>query len=815
MITKSDNVFVLSTKNTTYAFAALESGHLEHLYYGRKIESVLPRSLFEKHAFVPGTTNQYSPDFQKASLEDMNLEISSLGKGDIREPFVEILHADGSFTCDFLFQKAEISEGKQEMKTLPGSYGTEPHEEEGYAEPVGGIPERLCITLSDDQYGLLLELDYYVYAWCDVITRCARLINVSDETVRIKRLMSGQLDFDRAGYTLSTFTGAWGREMNRSDIPLQAGKYVNSSLTGCSSNRANPFVMLHPFGTTEDTGDVWGMNLIYSGNHAEVAEVTAHGKTRVVWGMNPECFLWELPSGRMFEAPEAVMSFSHQGFNGMSHHFHDFILEHIVRGKWKKKERPILLNSWEAAYFDINEAKLLKLAKAAKQAGIELFVMDDGWFGERNDDTTSLGDWTENRKKLPGGVKGLCEKINALGLEFGIWVEPEMVNVKSRLYEAHPEWVLQIPGKPHSEGRNQRILDLGREDVQKYVVRSMAKLFASANISYVKWDMNRTMTDVFSQALPAERQGEVYHRYMMGLYRCLRVLMKKFPDILFEGCASGGNRFDLGMLCFFPQIWGSDNTDAVCRAAIQTGYSYGYPLQCVSAHVSGAPNHQTLRTTPLASRFAVAMFGSFGYELNLCDLGSEEKEAVRKQVELYKENRKLFTHGHFYRGRSFGGGSFAREDAGSGMQYGNSFDSGNVTEWTFVSADGKQAVGMLMQKLMTPNCQYQYFIPKGLLEDTLYHFGGQTIKHNIKEFGDLVNTVSPVHIKQDSLLHDLIARFYKMNGESEDYFAYGDSLMYAGVKLSPAFGGTGYDEQVRLFGDFASRIYFINAVELP
>ena len=820
MIKRLEDVFWLCTNETSYVLRVLDTGHLEHLYYGRRVSALLPEkrgsltgaeSLFEKHAFAPGNTNQYDKEHPEFSLEDMNLEMSSYGKGDIREPFVEVCHEDGSFTSDFLFERAEILTGKKEMATLPGSYGSPVHRE-GERE-IGGEPQQLLLVLKDREYDLTLELRYYVYEWCDCITRTASLINESGQVVILKRLMSGQLDFDRAGLVMSTFTGAWAREMNRNEIPLVAGKHVNSSYTGSSSNRANPFVMLYPFGTTEDTGMAYGCNLIYSGNHYEACEVSGYGKTRLVWGINPESFSWQLAPGEAFEAPEAVMTCSHKGFNGMSHHLHDFISEHVIRGQWKRKARPILLNSWEAAYFDISESRLLRLAKAATQVGIELFVMDDGWFAGRNDDTSSLGDWESDRSKLPTGVKGICDKVRGLGLSFGIWVEPEMVNVNSKLYQAHPDWAMQIPGHPHSEGRNQRVLDLSRRDVQDYVIQAMRKVFSSADISYVKWDMNRTMTDVFSQSLSPDRQGEVFHRYMIGFYRCVRTLTEEFPEILFEGCSAGGNRFDLGMLCYFPQIWGSDDTDAICRAGIQNGYSYGYPPQCVSAHVSGVPNHQTLRITPIETRFAVAAFGSFGYECNLCDASAEDREKIKEQIRLYKQWREVFFKGRFYRGRSFTAGSRTASVSGGGMQYGNTYDSGNITEWTVVSEDGASAVSMLLQKLAMPNTQYQYLQWKGLRKDGLYHVTGLPIKHNIKTFGDLVNTVTPVHIRQDSLLHDLAAKFVKMDGETEDYLAYGDSLMYGGIKLAQGFGGTGYDDRVRLFTDFASRLYFARLVE--
>lgn len=795
MIREQGKCFILDTRNTTYCFRILETGHLEHLYYGRRITLEKEEdavALTEKHAFMPGNTNAYDQENTRFSLEDMRLEMSSYGKGDIREPFIEVIHEDGSYTSDFLFEKAEISTGKEEFCTMPGSYDEK------------GEVAHLCITLKDRQYLLGLELHYYVYEDCNVITRSARFINESGAQVKLMRLMSTQMDFDTPDYAFTTFNGAWAREMKRTDMRISAGKHVNASYTGTSSNRANPFVMLSKTDTTQDFGDCYGFNLIYSGNHYEAVEVNGYGKTRFTAGINPQSFCFLIGPGESFEAPEAVMTCSHQGFNGMSGNMHHFVREHIVRGYWKNKIRPVLLNSWEASYFDINERKLLQLAKAGKEAGIELFVMDDGWFGTRDDDTRSLGDWEVNLKKLPGGVKGLADKVEALGLDFGIWVEPEMINVKSRLYESHPDWVLQIPGKPHSEGRNQRILDLTKEEVQDYIIETMSRLFSSAKISYVKWDMNRTVTDYFSQGLPPERQQEVAHRYVMGLYRCMKELTGRFPHILFEGCAAGGNRFDLGILCYFPQIWASDDTDALCRAEIQTGYSYGYPMSVVSAHVSACPNHQTLRCTPLETRFHVACFGICGYECNFCDMKKEELEAIKVQIALYKEWREVLQTGFFYRGRTFGEGE-SRGESCLGQ------NEGNIMEWTCVSRDGKKAVGFFMHKLALPNTQFEYYRAKGLLPGCRYHFYNRPLKYDVREFGDLVNTVSPVHIKQDSLVHHMVAKFVKMDGETEDCYVYGDALMYGGVKLKQSFSGTGYSSEVKHFPDFGSRIYFMEA----
>ena len=805
MIQQNNQIFVLHTANTSYAFHVLPSGQLEHLYYGRKIRVKEPltedsiAALVEKHAFPVGNANVYSSEHKSFSLEDMRLEMSSYGKGDIREPFIEVVHPDGSYSSDFLYDSFSVAVGKEPFETLPGSYDDK------------NEVEHLCITLKDKNADLTLELHYYVYAWCDVITRSARFINHSSEKVTLKRLMSTQLDLNTAEYVLSTFNGAWAREMRRIDTPIVAGKHVNSSYTGTSSNRANPFVMLSKESTTEDAGDCYGCNLIYSGNHYEAVEVNAYGKTRLVSGINPQSFAYILDAGEYFEAPEAVMTYSHEGYNGMSQHMHQFVNEHIIRGPWKKKERPVLLNSWEASYFNIDERKLLNLAKAGKEAGIELFVMDDGWFGNRNDDTSSLGDWNVNLKKLPNGVTGLCQKVNALGLDFGIWVEPEMVNVDSNLYRAHSEWVMEIPGRDHSEGRNQRILDLGQVAVQDYIIEEMSKLFGSCNIAYVKWDMNRIVSDYYAKDLPAERQGEVAHRYVMGLYRCMKTLTERFPQILFEGCSAGGNRFDLGILCYFQQIWSSDDTDALCRAEIQTGYSYGYPMSTVSAHVSACPNHQTLRITPIETRFNVAAFGVLGYECNFCELSKEDLEAIKAQIALYKKWRKTLQYGSFYRGRTMC--DALKANGSRGVASCLTSGVGNLTEWTTVSEDKETAVGFLMQKLAAPNVHFDYYKARGLNPEAEYQFTNRELKCNIKEFGSLVNMISPVHIKQDSLVHNVVAKFVKMDLEKESCSAYGDTLMYNGVHLKQAFGGTGYNDQVRHFQDFCSRIYFMEQVK--
>ena len=771
--------FVLETAHTTYCFRMLPTGQPEQLYYGRKLplqDEAALEAITEKRAFASGTTVSYDAEHPEIVLEDVCLEFSSLGKGDLREPMLELVYPDGSRTSDFVYGSHRIDSEQPSQRPLPGSYAED------------GKAEHLCVVYRDRSAALALETHYYVWPECDCICRRSVLRNDADAPVEIERLLSAQLDLPRKDLSVTSFRGAWAREMGKVTVPLPGGKYTVESRSGSSSNRCNPFFIVHAPDATELNGDCWGFNLIYSGNHYAAVEVSAFGKTRVVSGIQPLGFRWRLSPGEAFETPEAVMSFSPAGFTGLSENMHFFVREHIIRGRWKHKTRPVLLNSWEACYFNISESSLVALAKAGRDIGAELFVMDDGWFGERSDDTHALGDWEVNKKKLPNGLAGLARKIRALGMDFGIWVEPEMVNVQSRLYEAHPDWVMAIPGKAHSEGRNQRILDLSNPAVQDDLIARMTEVFSSAEISYVKWDYNRNFSDVFSPYLPAERQGETAHRYILGLYRIMAALTERFPDILFEGCASGGNRFDLGILSYFPQIWASDDTDALARADIQEGYSYGYPQSCIGAHISSCPNHQTLRDTPLDTRLNVAAFGLLGYEYDLRDISPGKRKKLKTQIDTYKRWRDVLQWGQFYRVRG-----------------------GNDRQWCCVSPDKKRAVGLLLRTLMIPNDPNHIFFARGLDEETVYHFTNIPRPVDVKRFGTLVNAIAPFHIKQDSLVHDVVARVVRMQGETEDVKASGALLMHAGVKLAPAFAATGYDERVRFYPDFFSRLYFMEA----
>ena len=775
MITIKDKLFVLDTDKTTYAFRVMPTGHLEHLYYGRKIRLDSDDGVAEQFEFAPGNSSIYDADNKAFSMEDIKLEISAPGKGDVREPSVELVNTDGSRTSDFVYVSHETSEGKVREEGIPSSYGDD--------------AKVLKVLLKDKENNITLTLIYTIYEECDVITRSCVLRNDGEGDITIDRIMSMHIDFDPGEYSFVTFNGAWTREMNKDIQKVGAARLVCSSSTGASSNRSNPFIILGRGAFDEDFGEVYGFNLIYSGNHYASVEKNPYGKLRLMTGINPQGFTWKLTKGESFASPETVMTYSCSGCNTMSHGMHAFVNEHIVNGAWKDRLRPVLLNSWEASYFNISESKLLRLARKAKQAGIELFVMDDGWFKGRNDDTTSLGDWVPDKKKLPHGIKGICDKVRKLGLDFGIWVEPEMISEDSDLYREHPDWAMKIPGKAHSTGRNQMLLDLTRTDVQDYIIKAMSDVFSSADISYVKWDYNRNFTDVYSASLPAERQGEVAHRYIMGLYRVMSALTRKFPQILFEGCASGGNRFDLGILSYFPQIWASDDTDAYQRGIIQNGYSYGYPQSCYTCHVSDVPNHQTLRKTPLDTRFNVAAFGVCGYECNLCDLGKEEINEIKSQIDFYKKNRRLLQYGVFYRK--------------------SSFDDGNILSWTIASHSKSEAVSMLMQSLAVPNTHLNVLYPRGLSEDVKYRIENRALSYDVRVMGGLINTATPFHVKPDGFIHSMIAKFMKMNYEKESHEMYGDAMMYAGVHLKPKFAALGMNENTRLFPDFGSRIYEI------
>lgn len=775
-------VIHIDTESTSYIIEVIPTGHLAHLYYGRRLRKRGDYSALEHKDDAPyGVMVAVSKDQPKVGLDDRCLEYSGLGKGDFREPAIELEFADGSRTVDFRFESSRTFPGREAIPGLPSAAGDQ------------ADAETTEVTLMDAARGARLVLTYVAYPDCDVIARRATLTNEGSGRIFVRRMMSAQLDFDGGGLSLVTFDGAWADERRKHERRVEPGVFVNDTKTGNSSNRHNPFVMLAADGCGEESGECWASNLVYSGNHAEIVERGARGRVRLLAGINPSGFSWLLEPGESFETPEAALTYSGAGFGGVSAKMRRFVQRHIVRGPWQWRERPVLINNWEATYFDFNRRTLLSMAKRAASLGVELFVLDDGWFGKRDDDTSSLGDWRVDQRKLPGGLGPLADAVNGLGLKFGLWVEPEMVSEDSDLYRAHPEWAVSTPGLDPSPGRNQFVLDLTLPEVRDYVVESMGAVFSSANIEYVKWDMNRDISDAYSKALPPERQGEFHHRYILGLYEVLGSLVARFPDILFESCASGGNRFDLGMLCYMPQAWTSDDTDAWERISIQEGTSYGYPQSTMGAHVSASPNYQTLRASPIETRFNVAAFGLLGYELDPAMLSPFDRKAIKSQIAFYKEHRRLLQFGFLRRGRE-------------------RLDTRKVI-WTVASEDGKRAISGLFQGSAAVSRGHDILRMPGLLPESSYRVAGRRQYINVKAFGNLVNHVLPVKIRGDGVIHTLLSSRYMFEMAEESYEAGGDLLSGFGIRLIQQFSGTGYNDRVRILSDYGSRLYVAEAIE--
>lgn len=633
-------IFHLQTNNSSYVIGLYADKLLLHVFYGKRLEHLMePFAMMDKSAESEFDWNPKCMELgEKFAPCEQTLEFPTFGDGDYRPPMFHGSYGDGSTVTKLYYTGHDIVAGKPELLDLPSAYVESDDE-----------VQTLIITLQDALTGLQAYLYYTVYEKWDVITRSVRYDNCGTEPVILRYVDSAAIDFDRMDFDFVHFYGTWARERQMERRPLFHGDQYVDSTRGATGHCQNPFVCLASRDATEDYGEVYGLNLIYSGNFHSGAYVDTFGKTRLYTGIHPFDFSWKLETNTQFQTPEAVMVYSPEGFSGISHRLHPFIRQRICRGQFRDVRRPVLINNWEATYYDFNEEKLVQIAQKAASVGVELMVLDDGWFGHRDDDHSSLGDWYEHRGRLPGGLEPLAAKINALGMKFGLWFEPEMISENSDLYRIHPDWCLHVQGRRCSEGRHQLILDLSRPEVCQHIVDTLSSLFTRVPIEYVKWDMNRNMTEVGSAAWPAEQQREVAHRYMLGLYGILRTLKQQFPHILMEGCAGGGGRFDLGMLCFFDQIWLSDDTDGVERQYIQHDSSIGYPFGVMGAHVSACPNHQTGRTTPIQTRGYVAMPGQLGYELDLNQLTTAELEQVRQQIQLYKELAPVFHEGTFYR----------------------------------------------------------------------------------------------------------------------------------------------------------------------
>ena len=761
IIDYKDNVFLLNTEETSYMFRIDRHRHLEHIHYGTRVRMEDAEALSMKHKILFGSTVMYDEKDDITTMDSVPQEYGSYGQGDFKEASIEI-EGNGSYTCDFRYQSHEIKEGDVPIEGLPSSYGA---------------AQTLIVHTADEVNGLHLDLYYSVYPKEDVISRRAVLLNRSKNSFTLHKLMSYCLDLFEEDLVMMDFCGAWDKEAHLNERVLKRGTYTIGSRVGFSSAKNNPGFIVRRNNTTESHGKAWGFNLVYSGNHYSSVSKDEYSIHRIQGGISPERFSHILKAGSSFETPEAVLSFSGQGLNHLSHHFHDFINEHIVRSDWKKKERPVLINSWEGFGFNFKKDDLIKkLARNAASLGMELFVLDDGWFGRRNSDKRGLGDYDCNTRKIPGGISSLSSEIHKLGLLFGIWVEPEAINVDSKLYEKHPEYALWEKGRPPFYGRNELLMDLTNPEVRDYIVQNVSKLIDDNKVDYIKWDMNRMMNAV---------SGDYNHEYVKGLYDVLARIFLPRPWVLFESCSSGGNRFDLGMLCYSPQIWASDDTDPIERIDIQKGLSYLYPLSTMGAHVSASPHMQTLRATPLETRFNVSAYGCLGYELDLSLLSRLEKIEVAKQIAFYKAHRHTFQYGRFYRGD--------QED----------YETFEVCE--------DETIITKYRRLVHAVPVYDKLYLHETKEDRMYRIESKPYLHNLRQFGHLINFVSPVKLNADGKIVETLSKIKGMEASIQTYEASGAALK-SGIYLNNLFLGTGYNDDIRIPLDYGSDMYEVKEI---
>ena len=729
--------FHLYNQEISYIIKILDNDQPGQLYYGKRLTHKEDFSHLFEYAMRDMSPYAFEGN-STFSLENIKQEYPTFGCGDMRFPAYEIERENGSHVVEFVYKEHKIYNGKPKLEGLPATYVESDDE-----------AQTLELVLEDTSINTRIVLLYTIYEAFPVIARSVRFECDSDEKITLLSAMSACVDLPDKDYEMIDLAGVWARERHVRRHKLDYGIQSIYSMRGCSSYQFNPFLALARENADEFQGQVYGFSLVYSGNFLAQTEVDNYDTARVLMGIHPNGFKWTLEKGESFQTPEMVMVYSEAGLNGMSQTFHKLYRTRLARGTWRDKVRPILINSWEAFYFDFDAPKLLGLADAAADLGMELFVLDDGWFGKRDDSTSSLGDWYPNEEKLKGTLKELAEKINAKGLKFGLWIEPEMTNKDSDLYRAHPDWLLAEQGKRICHSRTQYVLDFSKKEVREYIGDMLENLLAEVPVSYIKWDMNRTFSEVFSNGNDREYQGKVCHKYILGVYELYERLTSRFPHVLFESCASGGARFDPGMLYYAPQGWTSDDTDAIERLKIQYGTSMVYPVSCMGSHVSASPNHQTNRVTPLETRADVAYFGTFGYELDLLKLGEEDKAEIRRQIAFMKEKRDLIQKGTFYRLKS-------------------PFE-GNETAWMIVSEDQKKALVGYYRVMQPVNVGFKRLKLKGLKEDTCYKVSGY------------------------------------------DYDCYGDELMQVGMILSDSASGV-WKKGVNDKGDFQAEVFEIVAV---
>ncbi len=694
ILDKTNTLFTLQTDHSMYQMKADRYGVLLHTYFGNR-GSVFDYSYLVTYADRGFSGNPYDAgDDRTYSLDALPQEYPSYGSGDYRTGALKVRYPDGSFSTELKYKSFEVKKGKYSLPGLPSVYETK------HAQA-----DTLIITLEDTRRLFYVHLYYGVFEKLDIITRAVRIENHSDAPFYLENVQSTSVDFLHGSFDLHTFYGRHVKERTHQRAPVFHGIQSVGSTRGASSHQYNPFLILSDRDTSEDTGRCFGLSLLYSGDFLGMAEHDQFDQTRVLLGIHPENFSWRLEPGESFQAPEAVLAYSERGLTNLSQILHRAFRNNLCRGIWKKKRRPVLLNSWEGVYFDFNGDKLVSMAKDVAELGVELFVMDDGWFGKRERDVSGLGDWIVNEDKLGCSLRDVSERIHALGMNFGIWFEPEGLSEDSELYRTHPDWALKIPGKPPVRARYQLLLDFSREDVREYILHHVCQVFDSARIEYLKWDLNRSLSDLYSAALPPERQGETAHRYVLGVYDMLEKLHKRYPDMLIEGCSGGGGRFDAGMLYYTPQIWCSDDTDAIERLSIQYGTSFAYPVSTVGSHVSKCPNEQTGRITPLNTRATAAMSGTFGYELDPDEMTEEEKSAVRRQIQEFKDYYDLIQYGNYYR--------LTSPDTAESWHC-----------WQFSSEDGSEALLFAVSLQIHPNGPGCWCRLKGLKADTIYEVNG-------------------------------------------------------------------------------------------
>jgi alpha-galactosidase len=684
---EKSNTITLHTRNSSYQMKIGNLDYLFHLYYGPVIpDADMSYQIMQYDRGFSGNPYE-SRNARTFSLDAQPQEFSTQQQGDFRTTSIEVVNADGSYSFHGKAANYQITKGKYQLDTLPCVFANE-----------GDTVDSLEVTLLDAVSQVEVHLLYSVFEEADIITRAVKVVNAGTAPIHLRKIMSVCLDFlNGKDFDLVSLPGRYGQERQVERQRMTHHIHTIGSVRGSSSHQQNPFLILCDKNACEDSGKCYGFSLMYSGNFLAEAELDQYDQLRLVMGINPKQFVYEVKPQEVFEGPEVVMAFSEHGFTGLSHLYHDFYRSNLCHSKFVKDvQRPVLINSWEAAFMDFDDTKLVKIAKAAKNMGVDLLVMDDGWFGKRNDDNSSLGDWYVNTSKIKCGLHELVAQINRLGMKFGIWFEPEMVSEDSDLYRAHPDWTMQIPGRHAVRSRNQMALDMSRREVQNYLIEKINAILDDANIYYVKWDINRSLSDIWSNALPPQKQGEVYHRYVLGLYRVMDNIILTHPDILFEGCSGGGGRYDPAMLHYYPQYWVSDNNHPIDRLKLHYGTSFVYPVSTMGAHISDSG-----RLVPLRTKAVVAMCGTFGYELDATHLSEEEQALCREQSDLFRKYYHIIFSGDYYR-------------------LTNPFEMGNMTAWQHVTKDKSESLISVVVTNLTCNGPQEYIHAKGLDPQAMY-----------------------------------------------------------------------------------------------